>query len=468
MSAPFLWILLPGIIAIVLFLIRRLETVVIFIGFVVTLLLAVLAWQLQIEAPIQLGPLSIKIADTLEVLGRQFILSDQDRPLLAFIYSVSALWFGVALLVRPGYLFVPIALGMVALLTASIAVNPFLFAALFILIAVLLSMPLMVPPGEGAGTGALRYLTYQTLGMPFILFTGWMLAGVEASPGDLELVIRASILLGFGFAFLLGIVPFHTWIPMTARQVHPFIGSFVYINLLGIIAFFGLGFIDRFVWLRDSPVLFDVMLFSGLLMILVGAVWSSFERDLARIMGFAVVIEGGLSLLAVSLGDSTGIQLFLALLPPRVIGLLVWSVALSVMRSRYASSSLGNLTEVLQEVPLVFGALLIAILSFAGLPLLAGFPVRLLLWQELAAEGILILILAMAGSAGLFMAALRSLQAGFKNPELLEESRPLSRGLTVFFVLAILLLVFFGILPQTLESIAANLLEAFPNLNLFG
>jgi hypothetical protein len=93
------------------------------------------------------------------------------------------------------------------LMVASLAVEPFLYAALFIEMAVLLAIPLLTSIYSPPGRGIVRFLIYQTLAMPFILVTGWLLAGVEASPGDLALAAQSTSMLGLGFAFLLAVFP---------------------------------------------------------------------------------------------------------------------------------------------------------------------------------------------------------------------------------------------------------------------
>ena len=72
-----------------------------------------------------------------------------------------------------------------------------LFAALFIEMAVLLSVPLVTSIYKPPGKGIIRFLIYQTLAMPFILLSGWLLAGVEASPGNLALAAQSRFRKGW-------------------------------------------------------------------------------------------------------------------------------------------------------------------------------------------------------------------------------------------------------------------------------
>ncbi len=328
MSTPLVWIILPAFMAIALLLLQRWERFVALLGTSVCAILAALAWWMPDKEQLFLGPWVIRMANSLSVLGRRFILTAEERPMLVVLYLGVAFWFGASTVARAGRLFVPLGLGMVALLTAAIAVEPFLYAALLIELAVLLSIPMLVPPSTQSPSDILRYLTFQTLGMPFILFSGWMLAGIEAEPADSTLALRASIVIGLGLALLFGVFPFHTWIPMLTKDCHPYVATFVLILLPGAISFLLLEFLQRFAWLRVAEIL-TVLRLVGVLMVVIAGALVAFERHLARMLGYALLIEIGFTLIAAGMVNQTdtevGLLIFFAAVLPRGLGFGVWA-----------------------------------------------------------------------------------------------------------------------------------------------
>ena len=251
MSAPLIWIILPAALAIPAMLINH-QRILSILGGSLALLLALLALIIPIDQAFQIGNFSLKIAPAIQILGRRLILVPADGSFLAIFYGLVAMWFFGGEVTGTAHRLVPFGFIVTALLVASIAVEPFLYAAILIEIAVLLAVPLLLPLNQAPGPGVMRFLIYQTLGMPFILFAGWFLAGVEASPGDLELATQSATILGLGFAFLLAIFPLYTWLPMLAEEVSPYILGFLFWVLPTITILFGMGFLDRYAWLRTS------------------------------------------------------------------------------------------------------------------------------------------------------------------------------------------------------------------------
>lgn len=463
MSAPILWIFLPLLMAGVLLQVRSYKAITL-IACIFTLFLTLAAWLLQVDTAMTIGNLSFKITSSFEILGRHLILGPSDRSLLALIYGSVTVWFAVAPAAKASRRLTPLGLAITALLVASLAVEPFLYAALLIEMAVLLSIPLLSAHGKRPGKGVIRFLIFQTFSMPFILFSGWLLAGIEANPGDLGLVQQAAILIGLGFSFLLAIFPFYSWIPLLTEEVSPFPVGFILWMFPTVTLFFGLGFLDHYTWLREAISLGSILTTIGVLMVVSGGLLAAFQRHLGRIMGYAVIMETGFSILTITLRGSVGLNIFFMLLVPRTLSLIIWALALSILKKNSPTLILSDIKGLGRTWPFATTGLILANLALAGMPLLAGFPPHQAIWEGLASNSLSIVIWVLVGNLGLFFSGVRILLAFTSAP---EGSRWESRetGMQrILLGISFLALILMGLFPQWVMPLWEKLPEALTHL----
>jgi len=456
MSAPLIWIILPAALSIPAMLIRS-QRLLSILGGSLAVSLALVAFVIPIDQALQIGNLSLKIAPDFNILGRSLILDPADGSLLAIFYGLVAMWFFGGEVTGTAHRLVPFGLIVTSLLVASIAVEPFLYAAILIEMAVLLAIPLMLPLNQAPGPGVMRFLIYQTLGMPFILFAGWLLAGVEASPGDLTLAVQSATILGLGFAFLLALFPLYTWLPMLAEEVSPYILGFLFWVLPTTTIIFGMGFLDRYTWLRTSEQLSQIMSVGGLLMVVTGGLWSAFQRHLGRQMAYAVIAEIGFSLLAFTLPHDKAVETVFLLIIPRSLALLVWAMSLTRMKDHVQPMRFGAVQGLARSYPITAAGLILAHFSVAGFPLLAGFPIRLALWEGLAGQSLSVAFWFLVGILGLLTGATRTLAVLVMAPQEAGWELKESWGGGLMIGLGVIGLFILGIFPQTFRFILVNL-----------
>lgn len=454
MSAPLIWIVIPGLVSIILYVLVRWQRLVTWLGVVVGLGLSLIAWKIPINKQMTIGPWSLKVIDTLMIFGRRFILTDQDRPILVIIYMLVVIWWLGSLSAKPGRLFTPLGLGIVSLMVASLAVEPVLYAALFIEMAILLCIPIICPPGKKPDRGILRFLSYQTLGVPFILFAGWGLSILEQKPNSFLLSGQVMILLAIGFCFLLAVFPFHTWIPMLVEEAHPYAAGFILFIIPGIVSLFGLSLLNKYIWLRNSETVFGILRSAGILMVIIGGLWVIFQSNLGRIMGYAVIIDLGLSILSV--GTSQDIYLsnptttpylsiFFGLLISRGIILSTWALALSIIYTKKNSLDFREIHGLIRQLPVTGACLILAQFALAGYPLLAGFTARMKLWIQIAQTSASFSFLAIIGCVGLLLSGLRVLSVLVSGDELHAWRIDENNIATTFLIISILLLFVLGL-----------------------
>ncbi len=468
MSAPLIWIVFPLVVAVILWFLQARTTLVIILATSLCAVLALLAWSLPIASAVKLGPWSFEVRASLPVLGRQFVLDPGDRSFLTLIYGIGAFWFFGTRIAGAHRHFIPIGMAVLSLMVAALAVQPFLYAALVVEIAVLLSIPLLVPPGRVVGQGIVRYLIFQTLALPFLLFAGWAAAGVEANPTDSRLLSQAVIFLALGFAFWLAVFPFYTWVPLLSQESHAYETGFMLGLLPSVMLLLMLNFLDNYAWLRAYPLLPVGLQLCGALMIVTGGVWAAFQKSLPRLFGYAVILESGFALLSISLQSQVGFEAFAASLFPRMLALALWALASSAFEEQAIFPDFDGIKGQFRRYPLISSGLVLAYFSLAGLPLLGGFPIRLVILENLAQISVPVMLWVLLGNVGFLLSGLRMLAAlvsgspGYGNQEKWQVHEKWPQATLI--VIGAAGLLFMGIFPKIFLSGLLTILQSFNHL----
>lgn len=469
MTAPLIWIYIPLGFALVLYFLRRWERVSYTVGVSLMVSLAALAWLIPVDQPIQLGIPGVqpfRILESAPILGYTFTITLASQPFLIVVFLGMSMWFGGAYLAKSDRLFIPLATAVSGFLTASFAIQPKSLAVVLVEMVALLCVPILAPPGKPIGRGVLRFLVFQTLGMMFVLIADWMLHSYFMTPENAQLLPTASLFLGLGFALMGAIFPFHTWIPMLAREAHPYAAAFVFFLLPAALSFLGLDYLRSLGDLEITSFIYFAVRLAGILMVISGGLGALFDRHLVRIMGFAGIVQIGMGLLAISLigileHNSPLAGLFFAQLFPQLVGFSIWALSLSTLRLKVPELIFRNVQGIAHSMPLTIASLTLASFSIASVPLLASFPGNLMLWSALAEDHLAYAILSLLGNVFLFAAALRSATVFVMSPE--QTSWKINeRGFQPILLAAgVAILIIIGLIPQQFLPLLTNLASIF-------
>lgn len=464
MNAPLIWIVFPVIVSVILFSLNARRYVVVGLATGSNLFLVLLGLMIPIDRLIKLGPWAFEISSTLMVFGRRFVITDSDARLVVFLYFFAAFWFFGAGVIRAHRLFIPIGQCIVALAVAAISVEPFLYAGLLAEVVVLLSVPMLVPPGRRVGQGVLRYLIFQTMALPFVLYAGWVSAGVEANPANQRLLQQGVVLLGLGFAFWLAVFPFHSWVPILVGEAQPYVSGFLLSLLQTVVLLLMLGFLDSFAWLRNFSILSRVLQLIGTIMVASAGIMAAFQRDIARLFGQAVILESGFALLALSVPGYQGAEVFAGFFAGRLLALALWALALSNLAAEGVSFDFDHLKGLLHRLPLTGMAVVLSVFSIAGLPLLASFPVRLMLFDRLIPEAANAAVWVVIGCLGMLIGGIRAMMVlAYSREGWRFEERPAP---AILMVIGLLGLIVCGIFPRWIMPYLIQLLDPFRSLGV--
>lgn len=464
MSAPLIWIVFPVAAALGLFFIRRRTMLTASLAAGLCLGLTVLVEIMPPGSVVDLGVARLPIDPVFSVLGRRFVLGSGDQAVISLVYGFAAAWFVGSAVFGSHRYFVPFALAITALLVAAVAVEPFMYAALLVEMAVLMSVPLLAPPGQPMRQGVLRYLIFQTLAVPCILVAGWAASAIEANPAQEAFLQMAVVLLALGLCLWLAAFPFYTWVPLLAGEVNPLVSGFI-LTLFPVAALLlALDFLNAFSWLRLYPLLPQTLRTLGVLMVVIGGVWAAFEQNAARLLGYGVVFENGFALIALSLSNQGGLPLLAVSFLPRMAVMSLWSFSVGFLWQQSGDLRLEALAGMLRRAPWPSLGLLAAVFSLGGLPLLASFPVHQALLERLGGVSVGAAVWAAAGSAAFLVGGFRLLNALVKVSP--PDSAPLRMNWPqrVLMAVGIAVLLLVGWFPGWLSNGLIQILQAFERL----
>lgn len=467
-SGPLLLLVLPLAMGGIVYLLMRWKMLAALLSCATAVFLGVAVLTFPLEQPFRIwGGREIDLGETVVFFGRELVLQSADRMAMAIMFLTSAAIFLLAWRVSTSSLVFPIGLGLLSVLSGALLIRPLIYAALLIEIAAVLSVFALQSEDRGPSQGGLRYLTFVTLALPGLLVTHWLLERYTLTPNETGLLSAATALLAVSFALLLGVVPFHTWVPAVSADSVPLASVFVLSVSNTAIWFLLLDFLETYPWLSSYPQFDAVIRLAGLAMVVLGGGLSAAQKRLGPLIGYGALVDSGAALLALSLHNNLGLALVFMSLLMRPFGLLLMAVGLSGLYTTAEDDRLDFLFGLGWRVPWSVAALVAGGLSLAGLPISAGFTWRWALYRALAEPLPSVVLALLLAAGGVMVGVWRGLAALLSRSEAPEPSDAppwassrnwLTPGIVALAVLSSLIV---GLFPQLLAPLAIRLAEAY-------
>ena len=423
MSAAALWIYFPFVFGLFLMLFPENKKFTRITGLVVTALLSVIALRIPVNSMIVFNRSSLIFTASDKILGRSITITRADQTIVAFFYAFTFMWIIGSMFADVYRFFIPLAIMCTALMVGVIAVQPFIYGIFLVMICCLLFLPMLRNVQRQNENAIFRFLLYQLLGMICLALSGQLTGTLDINPQDSYLLKRTVILIFVGLSLWLAVFPFFSWIALLMEKSCPFVCGFVVSLLQFSSLFILLQFLNDHIWLRTYQPLFSALRLAGIMMMVSGAVLAVYQTDLQRMMAFIITAENGVSILLIGLNSHESINTFLTGLFIHVIVWLIWATSVKFIGSDYALSQ-ESLRGLFRRHPVVCGALLLSHFTVSGMPLLAGFELRMSLFSACFARSEVMGWIAGVASAVLIFSGLRLLFV-FLSP---EESAAVKSG----------------------------------------
>ncbi len=459
MSTPILFIGVPAVLAFALFFIRSRQNLTLIISMSLFGVLSLLAFFHNFEQLLKIGPLSIDLGTTFSILGRDFILSNSDRLFLTLTCLTSFFWLGGIKQAGINKDLIPYQMALMASLTAALAVDPFIYSAIFMEIAVLLSIPMLVHTGQTLSRGVLRFLIFQSISMPLILLGGWLIAGSQASPSNLQQLGIAAFFLATGFALWLAVFPFHSWVPQLSEGIHPYISGFLLTVFPQVALLVVVDLTSSVTWIMASEYYGKILLSVGSIMMVIVTIWLLFEKNAKKIYGYLVLFETSFLLLLLGMQTPQTTLVFFLTQFPRFVALLLGSFCLTILINR--GSMRLDLKGSFTFFPFASIGLLTAFFSIIGLPPFGEFAYKFALLDSIGNAGKIKPIWLIIGFSGvlipLFGLVLRIFS---KNDSTIKVNEKIPQIVIISFGVFLLLLL--GLYPRGLLGLVETMAQFLP------
>ncbi len=293
-------------------------------------------------------------------------------------------------------------------------------------------------------------------------------AALTAQPGSSRIALAGMALVAVGLLFKIGAVPFHTWVPDVYTGSPSPVTAFMSVatKIAGVVGMMRVLYVGLGALRWDWQLLLAVL---SVATILVGSVIGLVQTDIKRLLAYSSISHAGFVMVGIagafavqtgmaqnSSGSFSSVMVYLTAYGLATIGMFV--VILMVRRAGGESNEIASWAGLGRRYPWLGAVVTLFMLSFAGIPLTAGFVGKLLVftagWRGGYAWLALVGVLFSAVAAFFYLRVVAVMF--FREPgEAAEgvELAEISAGSWIVLVVCALATLVLGIFPQPIIDV---------------
>ncbi len=346
------------------------------------------------------------------------------------------------------------------------------FIVLFIFWEIVVWASMFIVPFGKSRKASVVYYAMSTFGSFTMLYAIFMLYAkydsfvistvlvkVAENP---EMALVSFILILLAGMVKLGVFPFHIWLPMAHGNAPDTFSPILSGGLVKLGAFAAImatailpaneAFSGQYK-IFGVPILIYILLIISAISVIIGTLHAIAQNDAKKLLAYSSVANAGYIFIGILLADNISMSAALMHIFAHAIASAAAFLSIAAVSYRTGTTKMSDLGGIIHVMPITYMVYLISIISMAGIPPMAGFISKWLLFQSLADKGLFIIAgAAFFGSVGSFLYVFRPLAAVF-----LGQLKPQHKDIKeapLFMVIPMLILsvisLVFGVLPNLL------------------
>ena len=311
------------------------------------------------------------------------------------------------------------------------------FITLFVFWEIIVWASMFIIPFGKSRKASVTYYAFSAFGSLAMLYgilflysrfgTFEIASALKQAAGDPTAAMVAFITIGVAGLVKIGVFPFHIWLPQAHGNApdtfSPILsgglvkaGAFATLLVTAVMPSYK-AFASNLEFLGKQlvmPVPNYVLAVLGAISIVVGTLMAISQNDFKKLIAYSSVANGGYILIGLAMTDALSTGGALMHILAHAIASAAAFLAAAAVSHRTGTTKMNELGGLIHRMPVTYLVYLIAIISMAGIPPMAGFISKWMLFQSMIGKGMIFIATAgFFGSIGSFLYVFRPLSAVF-------------------------------------------------------